>query len=428
MSSANRLTAISFSHQNTGLKDRDDLAFDAGAIDAFVAACRERWGCEAAVLSTCNRTEFYLYGPTGRDLWPQVKALIADVRALTLQEIPDPAIYRDGQAARHLFRVAASLESLALGENEILGQVKGVHDRLISAPARSPALDQLFQYAIRAGKRVRTETTLCQGIISIASAAVDLAAKIFGNLRERKILIVGAGVTAETTAVHFHSAGARNFTVINRSVAPAQQLAERFDGVHRPLDELYDACESADIAVFATGAQEHLLDYRRFKPVMKRRHHRAIFLIDISNPRNVDPELGRLDSAFLYNIDDLEQVVESNLASRRDQVPLAEEIVDHMVGEWEGWQQSTMVTPTIASLAQYFEEIRNQEIARHNGISDEKRQMLDDFSRGLIKKLLHHPIMYLRHGAADNSLNPDDLNLVRSLYNLEESEESSDET
>ncbi len=424
-----QLTAISFSHHNTGLDDRDALAFADDDIETFVAACREQWPYEVAVLSTCNRTEFYLQGPRRRDLWDDLKTLVADIRALNLEEIPDPAVMFDEEAARHLFRVAASLESLALGENEILGQVKDVHEQILGTEARSPMLDQLFQYAIRVGKQVRSETSLCRGAVSVSSAAVGLATKIFGGFSSRTVLIVGAGDTAESTAMHFQSCGADRFVVINRSEERGRALADSLGGSYRSLDGLIDTCAEADVAVFATGAQDHLLSFADMKKVMKTRNHHPIFLIDISNPRNIDPEVTRLDSAFLYNMDDLEQVVESNLESRREEIPDAEAIIDHMVGEWESWQQSMQVTPTIASLAQFFEEIRTREIDRqYNGISDERREMLDEFSRGLIKKLLHNPIMYLRSSVDDESLSVEDIHLVRSLYNLDDSDETSDET
>ncbi len=424
-----RLTAISFSHRNTGLDERDALAFGEEDIRHFVDACHSDWLSEAAVLSTCNRTEFYLWGPSGDDLWPELAKLVARLRSMAPEDMPAPDVYFDAAAARHLFRVAASLESLALGENEILGQIKDTHEQILNGPHKLPVLDQLFQFAIRAGKRVRTETSLCEGVVSIASAAVNLATKIFSDFKSRQVLIVGAGETAETTAMHFSSCGAERFVVLNRSEERGQRLAADIGGAYRPLDTLVDACATADVAVFATGSPTHLISYESMKGVMKARHHRPIFLIDISNPRNVDPEIARLDSAFLYNIDDLQQVVKANLSSRKGEIPAAEIIVTETVDSWQNWQKSMQVTPTIASLAKYFEEVRSQELDRqYNGISEEQRKMLDDFSRGLVKKLLHNPIMYLRSSVADNSLSTDDLHLVRSLYDLDDRKEKNDES
>lgn len=430
MTSQKQLTAISFSHHNTGLDARDALSFNGDDIERFARLCHDRFGCESAVLTTCNRTEFYLYGPGHDEWWDRLEPMVADIRHLELETIPSPAVFENGRAARHLFRVAASLESLALGENEILGQVKDVHEWIVDAEPGCPVLDQLFQYAIQVGKQVRTETSLCEGALSISSAAVDLATKIFGNFSNSTVMLVGAGETAETAAMHFESSGADQFVVLNRSEERGRRLAERFDGLYRPLDDVADACVEADVAVFATGAEHHLLTRRQARRVMKARQYQPIFLIDISNPRNVDPTISELDSAFLYNIDDLQQVVEDNLASRKSEIPAVEQIIDHKVAQWNNWQESLQVTPTIASLAQFFEQVRTEEIKRHNGISDEKREMLDDFSRGLIKKLLHNPISYLRNANADDSLRTEDLKLVRSLYDLDipSQKRDSDET
>lgn len=423
-----RLFAISFSHRNTGLDERDALAFTPEEIDLFVDHCTQHWQLEAAVLSTCNRTEFYLVGTPREPIWKLIKPLVVQLRKLDGEKLPTPAVVEGEIAALHLFRVAASLESVALGENQILAQIKDVHEHIVTQRQKTPILDRLFQYAIRVGKRVRTETSLCEGALSISSAAVDLASKIFGDFRSREILIVGAGETAEAAAMHFRSSGADRFVVLNRSAARGKEVAERIKGTYRPLEELSEACKTADVAVFATGARDHLLTYDGLKSVMKARGYRPIFLIDISNPRNVDPEVTRLDSAFLYNIDDLEQVVEGNLASRKNEIPAALEIIHYMVREWRSWQQSMQVTPTIASLARFFEEVRTQEVGRHSGLSAEEQARLDDFSRGLVKKLLHNPIMYLRSAVDEDRLRAEDLDLVSALYKLGSSEETSDET
>lgn len=419
MAAANVLTAISFSHHNTELDERDALAFTARDTDLFVEQVRQNWKCEAAVLATCNRTEFYLYGPALLDLWSRLKPLVADIRQIKEDTIPTPALFTDDGAIRHLFRVAAGLESIAIGENQILGQIGDVHDYLLNAARKSPILCRLFHFAVRTGKRVRTETSLCEGSISISSAAVDLALKIFGSFAHREILIVGAGETAEKAAMHFRSSGAERFAVLNRSRKRGEEVAQRINGKYRPLSELTDACTSADVALFATGAQDFLLTEEQMRAIMKARARRPIFLIDISNPRNIDPQIARYDSAFLYNIDDLQQVVQANLATRKNEIPAVEAIIEYMLAEWRTWKQSLYVTPTITSLVKFFEEIRAQELIRHEGsLSESERAMLDDFSKSLIKKLLHNPIMYLRGAVRDEILRSEDLELVWALYKL----------
>ncbi|MFP4600262.1 MAG: glutamyl-tRNA reductase [Persicimonas sp.] len=422
-----KLKAYSFSHKNTALEDRDDLAFSSEDVQRFVSEVRERLGSEGAVISTCNRTEFYLFGPAGNTTWEAVREIVSDIKGLG-DHIPQPHAFAGNDASRHIFRVAASLESIALGENQILAQVKDAHEMLLEQADKAPALDRLFQYAVRCGKQVRTETALCEGTVSISSVAVQLAEKIFGEFAKREVLFVGAGETSEKAAAHFVGAGARKITVVNRSEDRGRAFARQFDGTYRPLDELTDACENADIVLVATGAQDYLLTKKAFKKVMKARHRRSIFLIDISNPRNIDPAISKMSGVFLYNMDDLQSVVASNIDARKQEIPAAEDFVDHFVHEWDNWFQSLKVTPTIATLAQYFDAVREQELDRHGGaMSDAERAAVEEFSKGLVKKLLHHPIMYLRSSVQNNTLDAEDLRVVRSLYNLQDFEDDSDE-
>lgn len=422
------LNCFSFSHRNTDLAQRDALSFTPVQIARFVAMCRAQWSLDAAVLSTCNRTEFYIFGRPREGVWADIKLLICTIRDIKPSLVPTPFVRTADQAAMHLFRVAASLESVALGENQIMGQIRDVHEQILSNPHKSPVLDRLFQYALRAGKQVRTHTNLCVGSVSIGAAAVDLAHKIFENFQRRQILIVGAGETSETAAAHFASNQAGSFIVANRGAERGRALANTLGGTFVPLSELETACHTADIAVFATGSADFLLNHEQMKSIMKARKNRSIFIIDISNPRNVDPEIAKINSVFLYNIDDLQHVVASNLATRKEEIPAAEAIICHMVGEWQAWHQSMEITPTIASLAKFFEQVREQELSRHDSrVTEQERAMLEEFSRGLIKKLLHNPISYLKSSVENKTLRKEDLNLVWALYNLQRDEQT-DET
>lgn len=424
MSTSRTLRAYSFSHKDTSLEDRDALAFSTQQAREFTVRAREALDSEGAVISTCNRTEFYLFGPSDRVEWSRVRQCVDQIKDLSDADIPTPRKLAGNDAAHHLFRVAASLESLALGENQILGQVKDAHEHMLSESVKTPTLDQLFQYAVRCGKQVRTDTGLCEGTVSVSSVAVQLAEKIFGDFDDRQVLIVGAGETAEKAALHFSGAGASAFTVVNRSAERGRAFASQFDGEYRPLEELTEAATEADVVLVATGATDYLLTRQQVKKIMKARHHKAIFLIDVSNPRNIDPEAGEVGGVYLYNMDDLQAVVADNLDARREEIPASEKVVDHFVGQWDNWRQSAQVTPTIATLAQHFEAMREAELDRHEGQLDEaERAMLEAFSKGLIKKLLHDPIMYLRSSAQENSLRSEDLKIVRSLYNLQESKD-----
>ena len=419
MSAARDIWLISFSHHNTTIEDRDRLAFSADEVDALVPDARVALGdSEFAVLSTCNRTEFYGYG--GSPGWNELGRIIVARKAVSADALARPSEFRGKDAARHLFRVSASMESLALGEDQILSQVKEVHRQILGHAEKSPVLDRLYQFAIRAGKRVRTETTLCDGAVSIASASVELSKRIFGDLGSLEIALVGAGETAETAAEHFKAAGATRFVVVNRSAERGKALADRFGGTYRPMGQLADVLGSADVAVFATGSADQLVDKRAMKTVMKQRGFRSLFLIDISNPRNIDPAVSKLSGVFLYNIDDLDAVIKDNLKSRQKEIPAAEAIIEELVEEWDAWMQTIRVRPTIGSLARFFQSVRDDELERYaDRYTDEQREAVDAFSRGLVKKLLHNPIMFLRQSVENGTLKPEDVDLVRRLFDLD---------
>ena len=414
------LQVYSFNQRNTSVSQRDLISLSEQRAGEAMLRLREELDCEAAVLATCHRTELYLFGePQRAGDWARLQELLRRVNQLDTQPLPAPDALRDEAAARHLFRVACSMESIALGENQILAQVKAAHDLLLQAPGKSPVLDRLFQFAIRAGKAVRTETGLCQGAVSISSVSVELARKIFGTFARSKVLLVGAGETAAEAAVYFQAAGAREFSVVNRGRQRGEELAQAFEGRYRPLNELEDACLQADIVVVATGSPDYLLTRDMLRAVMKARRSRPIFLIDISNPRNVDPRVARLGGVYLYNIDDLMAVVEANLNQRMGELPKAEAIVEALVDEWRSWVQTLRVKPTIATLARFFETLRQQELDRmRHKVSPQELELLESFSQGLTRKLLHNPIMHMRQAVDDNNLRSEDLDLIWDLFRL----------
>ncbi len=418
MSSSRDISLFSFSHRDTPLDVRDELAFSEEEVTTFVPAARETLESEIAVLSTCNRTEFYVFG-NGEAAWESLERLVKDKKEVAARHRIRPTQFMGRDAARHLFRVAASIESLALGEDQILSQVKEVHRRILEAGGKSPVLDRLYQYAIRVGKRVRSETSLCDGAVSISSAAVELARGIFGGFDELEIALVGAGETAASAAEHFKAAGGTSFVVVNRGEKRGQSLAAKYHGTYRPLSELEDVARTADIMVFATGSPTHLLEAKTMKGLMKKRAYQSIFIIDISNPRNVEPAVGNVSSIYLFNIDDLETVVQDNLKERQREIPAAEAIIEEVLDEWDAWMQTMRVRPTIAGLAQFYEGVRQQELEKHRvRLDSDEYERLDAFSKGLVKKLLHNPIMHLRQAVENQELTADEIELVQRLFDL----------
>lgn len=421
MTKAQDISLFSFSHRNSPLELRDALAFSREDAEAFIPKVRGELHSEVAVLSTCNRTEFYLFGAPQDLDWDGFSDFVAQTKSFMAGEKVCPVHYRGREAARHLFRVAASIESLALGEDQILSQVKETHRQLLEIAGKSPILDRLYQYAIRAGKRVRTETSLCDGAVSISSAAVELARKIFGDFRSLEIGLVGAGETAEGAAEHFKAAGASRFVIINRGAERGQRLAARFSGTYRAAADLEKAMKSVDVLLFATGSPTPLLTPEMLRRVMKARSYKSLFILDISNPRNVDPACADESGVYVFNIDDLQQVVKDNLRERQAEIPRAEAIIEDVLAEWESWMHTMQVMPTIGELGRFFESIRTQEIEKHRGrISDEQFAVMEGFSKALVKKLMHNPVQYLRGSVEHQTLRPEDIAVLRDAFGLSE--------
>jgi glutamyl-tRNA reductase len=380
-----RLLLVGISHRVAPVEVRERVAFDAAR-----AAEIARELAPAVCLSTCNRTELYVELEDAA----AVRALLGDLPGL--YELADDA------AALHLFRVAAGLDSLVPGEGEILGQVRAAYE----AGTPGPLLDRVFSQALHAGKRVRHETAIAESPSSVASAAAALAQQVFGDLTGKRVLLIGAGKTAEQAADNLRSRGAE-LIVANRT-------AERAD---IGLDEIPHVLGSVDVVVSATAAPGFVL---RREDVGRR--NRSLLVIDLAVPRDVDPAVGRLDSCFLYDIDDLEAVVAESLAGRRSEAGRAEAIVAAEAGKFHEWRASLEVVPAIASLRARVEEIRDRELERVRGrLSDTERRAVESVTARIVDKLLHQPTVRMKEAAA-GAHGAQYADTVRHLFGLGEEE------
>jgi glutamyl-tRNA reductase len=314
-----------------------------------------------------------------------------------------PHIYEvaDLEVARHLFRVAAGLDSLVVGEPQILGQVKEAHAAAAGTQTAGAVLNRLFHASFAAGKRVRTETALGAGAVSIGFAAVALARKIFGDLRGRSVLVVGAGEMGKLTALHMKSQGVNRVTIVSRTMGHAARTAEAIGGASAaPWEELDAVLGVSDIVITATGAAAPILTKARVEGVMRRRRDRPLFLIDIALPRDVEPEAADIEQVFLYNIDDLQATVQENLARRAGEVERAEAIVSEEVSKFAGWLRSRGAIPTLVALRQRFESIRRAELERLDfklsALTPDARARVDEVTRLLVEKLLLTPTEQLK--------------------------------
>ncbi len=379
---------------------------------------------EAVVLTTCNRAELYV---TCED--PTATALDLATFMSQFHEVPDtelaPHLYtHTGQdVVRHLFRVAAGLDSLVVGEPQIFGQVKDAYATASEERTTGALLNKLFTSAFGVGKRVRADTGLGEGAVSVSYAAITLARKIFGNLEQRDVLVVGAGEMAELTATHLRSQDVRSITVTSRTRARADALARKVDGQAVSWSDLPAQLLTADIMVTATGAQTPVVNRAQVDEAMRARLNRPLFIIDIGLPRDVDPAASDLEQVFLYNIDDLRTLVNENLARRRDQMSRAESMVSDEVEAFQTWLRARGTIPTLVALRQRFEDLRQSELKRLgpklNGLPPEARTRVDEITRLLVQKLLISPTERLKN-AGDERTAAQYSEVVTQLFDLSE--------
>jgi len=411
------------SHKTAPLELREKLALD---TDAALRVGRDllahAGACEAVALSTCNRTELYTYAADSPAASQAAVERLAEQARVPAAEL-EPSVYSySGDAAiAHLFRVTASLDSMVVGEAQIVAQMKGAYQAACEGGCTSVVFNRLFRRALEVGKRVRTETAIGERPVSVSSAAVELALQVFGRFRDHAVLILGAGETSELTATHLKAHGIERIMVTNRTFAAAEELAQRVGGRAVPFEDLEEHLAAADIVISSTSAPHFVVTRERVERAMKHRRHRPIFFIDIAVPRDLDPDINRVDNAFLYDIDDLEHVVEQNRSEREKEAAKAEEIVAEELEEVRGWLRSLEVVPTIAGLRDSVEQIRRAELerlgSRLGDLTDEQRAQVELLTASIVNKILHVPTVRMKEvaGRDESYLYADAL---RTLFGL----------
>ena len=416
-----RLCVVGLSHKTAPIEVRERAAFPEDELKPALLQLTSLGGVgEAMIVSTCNRVELY----TGVDSPDAVQALrrfLVDGRGLP-ERVHAHLYAHDGEAAvRHLFRVAASLDSMVVGESQILGQVKEAYHAALEAGTIGAVLGRALPRAFATAKRVRTETEVARSSASVASAAVDLAAQIFGELEGRQVLVVGAGKMGDLSARHLKAAGIGALHVVNRTLQRAEELAQRLGGTAAPWDDLDKLLARVDIVLCSTGAAEPVLRKDRIARVMKARKGRWLFLIDIAVPRDVEPDVGKIENVYLYDVDTLEEVVAQNRAGRLDEAAEAELILEDELKKFQALELSLGVVPTIKLLRARFLEVAQAEaertLASLSQLSERDRQSIKRLAEGLVNKLLHTPLTVLKKEA---QANPDSelAQTVRLLFDL----------
>lgn len=404
-----QLIAVGINHRTAPVALREALDFRRDGLDAAHAALtRCELVREAVLVSTCNRSEIYaaVDGEGVADACARFMAAYHGVAWETLS--PHLFVLRGAEAARHLFRVAAGLESLVVGEPQILGQVKDAFAAAERMKRSGAVTNRAFAAAFTVGKRVRSETGLGEGAVSVSYAAIALARKIFGSLAGRDVLVLGAGEMAELTGVHLRAQDVRGITIASRTLATAEDLAAKLEGRAVPWSALPDALKAADIVVAATGAAEVVLTRRAVDEAMRARRGRPLFIIDIAVPRDVAAEAGAIEQVFLYNIDDLQAIVQENLSRREAELARADAIVSEELGRFVAWLQSRRIVPTVVALRERFENVRQAELRRLEprlaSLPPDARARVDEITHLIVEKLLLTPTEQLKSLGDDTSM------------------------
>ena len=412
-----RLLAVGLNHHTAPLKVRERAAVPVDRLDEAVREITNNGlASEATILSTCNRTEIYC-----RQDDQKANTLIdwlADFRQLKTDELqPYTYQYRNQSAVEHAFRVASGLDSMVLGEPQILGQMKQAYTLAHKLGATGKVLNRLFHQSFSVAKQVRTDTAIGASAVSVAYSAVALARKLFSDLSQQTVLLIGAGDTIELSARHLREQGVRNIIVANRTLERAQKLADQFDGDAISLDELPARLAEADILISSTASTLPILGKGAVEQALKQRKRKPMFLVDLAVPRDIEAQVAELKNVYLYTVDDLNGVIEENLESRRQAANEAEKIVALQTSQFMSWLKSLDAVPTIRDLRQQADEIANHEIQRARRrlrAGDDSEEVMTQLARSITQKITHTPSDTLSK-ADDNEL----LQAARRLFGLD---------
>jgi len=397
-----QLLLVGVSHRTAPIELRERLDFSARGVDrALTALSGTGAHHEATIVSTCNRVELYVACDDSNAARGAIQHFLSEFHGIPREQLAPHIYSKTGQeAVAHLYRVAAGLDSLVMGEPQILGQVKEAFGVASQLGSTGPLLNKLFHSAFAAGKRVRSETALAEGAVSVSYAAVELARKIFGTLKGRTVLVIGAGEMGKLTAVHMQSQGIGRLIITSRTAAHAEALASSIGGSAMPWDALATSLVDADILITATGASTPIISRAVIAQTMKARRQRPLFIIDIAVPRDVEGNAGDLEEVFLYNIDDLQAVVQENISKRGTEATDAEKIIGQEVAKFVSWLNSRGAVPTIVALRQRFESVRQSELRRLEpkmaSLPPEARARVDEITRLIMEKLLINPTEQLK--------------------------------
>jgi glutamyl-tRNA reductase len=423
------IAVVGISHHTAGIDIREKAVFGDKQQTTTMHRLTKLYRIRGIfVLSTCNRTEIYFCGRKAIKFIEDICKWLDDFKNVSIfsnQELI--YTFRGSEAIKHFFRVISSLDSQIIGEPQITGQVKDAYEKAHQQKHTDIFINKMYNFGMQVEKQVRSKTYLTDGAVSISFAAVELARKIFGDLQNTTVLLIGAGETAELAALHFVKRKVSKIIVANRTFKKARQLAAEFQGEAIQLQHLLPSIEKADIVITATSSDHFVVNKDELEKVAKQRDYKPIFLIDLAIPRDVDPDVTDIDGVFLYNLDGLQEIVQKNIEQRQAEIPKAERIVEDHVLKYIDWYKTLPMVKTITQLSKYFEEIREQEFERlKNRFPESNLADAEYLSKSLMKKLLHHHIMTLRRSNGDPLRLKQHIDLVGEIYQLNDSQEDND--
>lgn len=394
------LLCVGISHHTAPLDIRERLWFSSEEVSQILSLLKSASIAECVMFSTCNRTELYVLTENNTLPSEEIKRILITQKSADGKVQPsDLFTLSASEAARHLFRVTAGIDSMVLGDVQILTQVKEGFHLATEEGTAGIFMNRLFQLAFRAGKRVRTETEIGDGAISLSYAAVELAEKIFDKLKKKSALVIGAGETAELTATHLHSKEIGKLLITNRTKERAEQLAAKVQGVVIPFDNWFDILPDVDIVISSIEVNRFVLTASDIQRTLKHHGNKTLFIIDIGVPRNIDPEVKNIENVFLYDLDTFNLIVEKNVQKRQAEIPKVEAIITEVLAELTHWYSSLEVNPTITALTQFMENIRQEELAKNiNRFDSKDRELVELVTKRIINKIIHAPIVNLRKG------------------------------
>jgi glutamyl-tRNA reductase len=419
------IVLLGLNHKTAAVDVRECIAFTADETDRALVMLRDNPAIgESVLFSTCNRIELLMVVDAREPAVTIAKQFIAEFKKVPLSQFEN-ALYQyvGDEAVRHTLQVAASLDSMVVGEPQILGQMKAAYRKATVERTSGVILNKLLHRTFMVAKKVRTETGIGDHAVSISYAAIELGKKIFGDLEGKRVMLIGAGEMAELAVEHLIRNRARSITVANRTFSRGVELANRFRGKAIKFEEIIDCINDVDIVISSTGATEYVLQKNQIKAAMKSRRNRSLFFIDIAVPRDIDPDINRINNAYVYDIDDLKGIVDENIEDRNREAVKAQRIIDEAVIGFRKWVDTLKVVPTIVSLRGKVEAMAKQELEKTlgtlNHLSKTDKRAIERMTGALVKKILHEPTDFLKRDGCRGHKSAA-LDLTRKLFNLEE--------